>query len=53
MQPMRKILELILAIEDLLEQCEPRTDAEAWLVRESANLVARLRGIVEALQPTE
>ena len=50
---MKRALELLLTLDEHLENLEPRTDTTAWMLRELANLLARVRGILEALAASE
>ena len=43
------LLEACLELERKLEDFEPETDSQAWLVRECANDVARVKGMLEVM----
>lgn len=48
-EQLRGVLEACRELERKLEDFEPETDSQAWLVRECANEVARVKGMLEAM----
>ncbi len=50
---LQKILSTCRELEGQLTDFEPKTDTHAWMIRECANLLARISGILEAMAADE
>lgn len=50
---MKAILAKILEVEQMLEDVDHTSDRTAWLAREACELLARVRGILEAIVADE